>query len=500
MRSGTVEQGALLAGRYRIGTLVGRGGMAEVHEAHDERLDRDVAVKVLRPDLAARADVRGRFEIEARSAARLAHPNVVAVFDTGEEDDVPFLVMERLPGDTLGDRIERGPVDPGWLRGVAVEILSALGAAHRAGIVHRDVKPANILLTDDGRAKVADFGIAKSAEMAAAGSVELTGTNQLLGTPAYLAPERIDGDEASPRSDIYAVGVVLYEALTGSKPFTGATPVAIADAARSQTPPPIRELRPEVDPTFAAVVERAMSRDPAARFASADEMVDALRARNLDDTQVVAPADPTLMFSRPTLAPPVAAAAPAAATSGPHRRRPDVPPSRRTAGGRSSPATRWAPVVVLATLLLLGLVLVSSMGDDGAGSAAGAGETPLSAELRSVAERLDVGDGDGGRAVADGLRTVAEAVEQGDGGDEATEVLALVGRLRAEGRLGVEATRIAREVLLRVPGVDPAAFDAQAPEAAPAEDEKAESEDEGKDGGGEEGDRKGNGRGKGKDD
>ena len=154
--------------------------MAEVYEGHDERLDRAVAVKVLRPEMAADTGVRERFEAEARSAARLSHPNVVAVFDTGEDEGTPYLVMERLPGETLADRMAAGPVDQAWLRRVAGDVLGALGAAHAAGLVHRDVKPGNILLAADGSAKVADFGIAKSLELAG----DLTGTGLLVGTPA----------------------------------------------------------------------------------------------------------------------------------------------------------------------------------------------------------------------------------------------------------------------------------------------------------------------------
>ncbi|MDP9389711.1 MAG: serine/threonine protein kinase, partial [Actinomycetota bacterium] len=258
----------LLAGRYRLGNLLGRGGMAEVYDGHDERLDRPVAVKLLRPDMAANAEIRERFEVEAWAAARLSHANVVGVFDTGEDDGEPFIVMERLPGDTLADRMGNGPLDEQWLRRVAGDVLAALAAAHAAGLVHRDVKPGNILLGADGRAKVADFGIAKSAEVAS----DLTGTGVLVGTPAYLAPERLDGHPATPRSDLYSVGVVLYEALTGTKPFPGATPVAVAAAVAHHQPTPLREARPGVDPGFAAGVERAMSKDPAARPASAREM------------------------------------------------------------------------------------------------------------------------------------------------------------------------------------------------------------------------------------
>jgi serine/threonine-protein kinase len=268
----------VLAGRYRLGDVIGRGGMGDVHAAVDLRLDRQVAVKILRPEMAAQPEIRTRFESEALSAARLSHPNVVTVYDTGEDDGVPFIVMECLPGRTLGGAMATGPADQEWLRHITADVLGALGAAHAAGVVHRDVKPGNILLTDDGRAKVADFGIAKSLEPVPGRMVDTTAAHLMLGTPAYLAPERIEGEPASPRSDIYSVGVVLYEALAGAKPFTGDTPLAVAMAAVHDDPEPLGQRRLDVEPALAAVVARAMQRDPAARFASAAEMEQALAA------------------------------------------------------------------------------------------------------------------------------------------------------------------------------------------------------------------------------
>src|SRR5438132_6271352 len=187
--------------------------------------------------------------------------------------------MERLPGRTLADVIADGPVAVSWLVPVATGVLSALGAAHAAGIVHRDVKPGNILLTDDGTAKIADFGIAKSAELAsdaAGGTVDLTLTGQLVGTPAYLAPERLAGAPATFLSDLYSMGVVLYEALSGDKPFTGASFIAVAQAVQNGSHTPLSVARPELDPAVTAAVERSLERDPASRFASAEEMAAAL--------------------------------------------------------------------------------------------------------------------------------------------------------------------------------------------------------------------------------
>jgi serine/threonine-protein kinase len=281
----------LIADRYELGPLLRRGGMADVHAGVDRRLRRPVAIKLLRPDMAERDDIRLRFESEARAAARLAHPNAVSVFDTGEHEGQPYIVMERLPGRTLADVIADGPVAVSWLLPVAEGVLSALGAAHDAGIVHRDVKPGNILLADDDTAKITDFGIAKSAEIAsgaAGGTVDLTLTGQLVGTPAYLAPERLSGAPATFLSDLYSMGVVLYEALAGEKPFAGDSFIAVAQAAQSGSHTALSSVRPEVDPAVAAAVEKALARDPSSRFASAEEMAAALTG----GVTVAAPAVP----------------------------------------------------------------------------------------------------------------------------------------------------------------------------------------------------------------
>lgn len=266
------EADARLAGRYELGEVIGRGGMGEVRAGTDHRLGRPVAVKLLRADLADNPEIRVRFEAEARSAARLCHPNVVAVFDTGEEDGRPFIVMERLPGDTLADEIARAPLAPDSARRIGAQMLAALQLAHEAGICHRDVKPGNVLRAADGVWKVADFGIAKSTEAA----VDLTATGGLIGTPAYLAPERIDGRAATPASDLYAAGVVLYEALSGRKPFDADTPLVVAQMVRDRAPEPLHSLCPDLDPALVDTIERAMDKDPARRFSSAADMAHGL--------------------------------------------------------------------------------------------------------------------------------------------------------------------------------------------------------------------------------
>lgn len=261
-----------VGGRYRLGERIGAGGMGEVFVAHDLRLDREVALKLLRADLAEQDGMRDRVLAEARLAARLTHPNVVAVLDTGEQDGRPFVVMERLSGRTLRDELGGGPMEPDRVKDVGLQVLRALGTAHELGIVHRDVKPGNVLDAGVGTWKVADFGIAKWIHA----DETLTGTGELLGSPAYLAPERIEGHEAGPASDLYAAGVLLYEALTGRKPFSGNDPVSLATQIREGRFPPASEVLPDADPDIVAVIDRAMRLDPAERFPSADAMAEAL--------------------------------------------------------------------------------------------------------------------------------------------------------------------------------------------------------------------------------
>jgi serine/threonine-protein kinase len=260
-----------LAARYDLGPLLGHGGMGTVRDATDRRLGRPVAVKILRAELAAQPKARRRFETEARAAARLAHPNVVTVFDSGEDDGIPFLVMERLPGRTFADELRAGPASPERTREVAREILAAIGAAHDAGIMHRDIKPGNVLLTEAGHAKVSDFGIAKTVDDA-----DQTQTTELIATPGYLAPERLAGEAASQRSDLYSVGVLLYEALAGRCPFVGDTPMAVLRAIEQGRAEPLSSVRPGLPHDLVSAIERAMSLDPHARFDSADAMATAL--------------------------------------------------------------------------------------------------------------------------------------------------------------------------------------------------------------------------------
>jgi hypothetical protein len=268
----------LLAGRYRLGGDLGAGGTARVVRATDERLGREVAVKLLDSRIAASADPSGRdrFLQECRTLAGFSHPGAVLVFDAGEDDGDLFLVMELVEGTTLAHRLAHaGPMSIAESVRVSSEILSVLAAAHSAGIVHRDVKPANVLLGDGGVVKLADFGIAKRFD-----DVEesVTATGFVIGTPRYLAPEQAMGETITPATDVYAVGVLLYEMLAGHPPFAGDSAVAIAVAQQASTAPDIRDVRPEVPQAVAAAIAAALARDPAQRPATAAELESALHA------------------------------------------------------------------------------------------------------------------------------------------------------------------------------------------------------------------------------
>jgi serine/threonine-protein kinase len=294
----------VLDDRYRLVRRVARGGMAEVWEAFDAVLSRAVAIKVLLPHMAVDEDVRERFRREAVAAARLSHPNIVATFDTASHNGASFIVMELVRGRTLRDELDRSvPISAGRAVAIADGVAAALEHAHHAGVVHRDVKPSNILLVD-GRAnvKVADFGIAKAAF---AGGGDLTRPGTVLGTAKYLSPEQARGIEPDARSDIYSLGVVLYEMICGRAPFVADNEVATAYAHVSQDPARPRDLRAGVARDVEDVVLRAMAKDPAARFQSAGALRTALAQleRTHDDAVPIVVRDPTPPRGRPVAFP-----------------------------------------------------------------------------------------------------------------------------------------------------------------------------------------------------
>ncbi|WP_433168102.1 Stk1 family PASTA domain-containing Ser/Thr kinase [Kribbella sp. CA-247076] len=261
--------GRVLDGRYRVGARVAKGGMATVYKALDMRLDRVVALKVMHDGLGDDAQFARRFVAEARAAARLSHPNVVAVFDQGDDDGTLFLAMEYVPGRTLRDVIrEQAPLSPARALDLLTPILSALSAAHDARIVHRDIKPENVLISDNGVVKVADFGLARA--VSATGNTATQGL--LMGTVSYLAPELVTDGSADARSDVYSAGILLYEMLTGNKPHSGDTPIQVAYAhVHADVPPPSSE-QPSIPPYVDALVQRATARDRDLRPADARVM------------------------------------------------------------------------------------------------------------------------------------------------------------------------------------------------------------------------------------
>jgi serine/threonine protein kinase len=325
--------GNLLAGRYRVLRRLGSGGMATVLLAEDERLGRQVAIKRMHAESAA--EVAKRFRREAKLGASLNHPNVVSIFDIETDDEDLLIVMEHVPGGTLKDALARGRLPVDKALAVLTDIAAALDHAHQNGIVHRDVKPANVLLDADGRAKLADLGIATAAEV-----THITQTGTVLGTAAYMAPERLEGHAGGPEADVYAFAALAYEALTRRKAREGRSALEIAHAVMGEPPPDLRTYLPGAPDRAADVLAAGMAREPAERPASAGALV-----RELSDA-----------FER----------GPTAATAALPPRRPD-PLVRRTAPVDSGDRSRWlAPALaVLALLAAAGVVLALAGGDDG---------------------------------------------------------------------------------------------------------------------------------------
>jgi eukaryotic-like serine/threonine-protein kinase len=265
----------VLSGRYRLESKLGSGGMSTVYLALDEVLDRPVAIKLLHREISEEADQLERFRREARAAARLSHPNLVGVIDAGEDDGRPYIVFEYIEGRTLKRRLqEEGDLPVDEAVAYAIEIGRGLTAAHARKLVHRDVKPQNVLIDPDGRAKVTDFGIARSLE-----TKGLTATGRVLGTTDYVSPEQAMGEDVDERSDVYSLGVVLYEMLTGEVPFQAETQVGVAMKHVNEPMPDVQTRRPEVSAAVASVVDRATTKDPRDRYSTVAQMV-----RDLEQT------------------------------------------------------------------------------------------------------------------------------------------------------------------------------------------------------------------------
>ncbi|HUF83537.1 MAG TPA: protein kinase, partial [Acidimicrobiia bacterium] len=357
----TVVPGRVLGGRYRLNHELARGGMATVWVAEDPLLSRRVAVKILHPELAVNEALRTRFRHEAVTAAKLSHPAIVATYDTGDDEGTAYIVMQLVEGPTLRRMLDaRGALPVGEAADIAGQVAEALDHAHRHGLVHRDIKPANVLIPPDGQVKVTDFGIAK-----AAGDEDLTSTGAVIGTARYLAPEQVNGDAVDGRADVYALGLILYEMLTGTLPFSGDSEIATAMARLTKVPDPVRKVRPEVPPMLDAVVNRSLARDPDHRFPSARALHDAL--------------DPARDSTPPPVTPPpgVPVAGPADHTVGLDRTEAEAlspPPEARVVTERRWPRALVGVLVGAAVVAAgyFGVRALTGGGDDGGGGAANA--------------------------------------------------------------------------------------------------------------------------------
>jgi serine/threonine-protein kinase len=277
----------VLSGRYELSHLVARGGMAEVYRAHDRLLDRPVALKILFPELSVDRAFVERFRREAQAAANLSHPNIVPVFDWGEDGGTYFIVMEFIDGRALSSILRSaGPMHPDRAAEIAADVAMALAYAHRHGVIHRDVKPGNVLITEEGTVKVTDFGIARAINT----EESLTQTGAVMGTATYFSPEQAEGMGVDARSDIYSLGVVLFEMVTGRPPFMGDTPVAVASKHVRENPPTPREINPSVPPDLEAIILKCLAKSPEYRYATGDDLrVDLLRFREGRAVGAVAP-------------------------------------------------------------------------------------------------------------------------------------------------------------------------------------------------------------------
>jgi beta-lactam-binding protein with PASTA domain/predicted Ser/Thr protein kinase len=353
----------VIDGRYQILEHLGTGGMAEVYCAHDLQLERKVALKLLHDRFAQDEEFVERFRREASSAARLQHQHVVSVYDRGESDGTPYIAMEYVEGRTLKQLVrDEGPLEPGRAADLTIQILRAARFAHRRGVIHRDFKPQNVIVDDEGRAKVTDFGIAR------AGASDMTQTGSIMGTAQYLSPEQAEGHAVTARSDLYSIGIILYELLTGRVPFDAESAVTVALKQVSEAPIPPRRRNRKVPPELEAIVLRALQKDPADRFADADEFIAALEAvtARIPSQAAIAAAEaaaaslpaPAVRAPAPRPLPPDATGVlPAAAAGAPPRVVPALAAPRPL---MPRPAKRW-PWLLGGGLALVALIVVIVM-------------------------------------------------------------------------------------------------------------------------------------------
>jgi eukaryotic-like serine/threonine-protein kinase len=363
----------LAGGRYRVERTLGQGGMAAVYLAHDAELERPVAVKVLAEHLANDDAFRQRFLREARMAAKLSHPNVVHVYDQGDEDGRPFIVMEYVEGMTLGDELRRsGPLPPARVVDLALQICGGLEHAHASGLVHRDIKPGNLLLREDGTVKIADFGIARAAQ-----ATKLTQIGSVLGTAAYLAPEQASAEPVTAAADIYSLGCVLFELLTGRTPYVFETLPELVVKQREEAITPIRELRPDVPPELEAAVMHCLARNPEYRPTSAAALAQELAAGS--------PEPPTEALPAPSGVRATDVATVPLKQAGSTETLPRTRMPRRDIGlPRNAP---WLAFAAVAALVVVVLVLALSSGNGG--TADEPAETPAVEPVPSADNRSE---------------------------------------------------------------------------------------------------------------
>jgi serine/threonine-protein kinase len=374
-----VSAGALLGARYRLDGLLASGGMAQVWLGTDEVLRRAIAVKILHQHLAADDTFVTRFRHEAIAVARLSHPAIVNVYDTCSDNGVEAIVMELVRGQTLRERLDEGPLDPWAAANIAAQVAGALSVAHAAGLVHRDIKPANILLSEDGRVKVGDFGIAKAAE-----SADLTQEGSFLGTAKYLAPEQVEGKPVDGRTDLYSLGVVLYEMLCGRVPFEADSSSGTALARLHSDPQRPRLVKPGVPRELESITMRLLARDPAGRYPTATDARAALLGAGADDRAPAGDATMAEPVSSPLPPPPRGGT-----LSSAQQRSWTTPPAGTAAAGFAESERRWLVPTLLVVLVAValgvaGLLLQGSgdglFGDDEKPSEAVAGPDEAPAE------------------------------------------------------------------------------------------------------------------------
>ena len=350
-------EGSLIAGRYRVEECIGEGGVAVVYRGLDVSLERDVAIKVLKQEYANDGEVVERFRREAHAAAKLSHPNIVQIYDTGADNGIYYIVMEYLPEPDLKAIIrEYAPLPLRKVLGVSIECCRALAYAHHAGIVHRDIKPHNILFTDDGHAKLSDFGIA-----AAVGERGLTNEGMVLGSAHYMSPEQAQGRATGPQSDLYSLAIAMYEALTGTLPFTGKTAAEVAAKHVQERVPPLHLRNVNIGPSVEFVVGKALMRDLARRYRNANEMLEDLEKLGdgveLDQTGVLTASaeDATVRFEAP-----VAAVAPAAGVTPGTQQRPPGGARPAALPGRNE-VNQTAMVAAMVGAVILGVIALAGV-------------------------------------------------------------------------------------------------------------------------------------------